>query len=184
MANIMLMKNFKSPDGSMVQRVHRFLEKLAADDTHPSLRVKPLENAVDDRVRTGRVNDDYRAVLVRLVGGDEATYVFLGALPHDEAIDYASRVRFRINPINGVPELEELMRPRSDAERAAARTQEHEQPAPTEPSAAEREAGAQVGAVPNKDATEVGTGASKTHYPIMGSLGYTAEWLEGLGVHA
>src|SRR5690625_3505484 len=170
MANIILMKVFKSPDGSMVQRVHRFLKKLSDDDTHPSLRIKPLEKAADDRVRTGRVNNDFRAVLVRLQGGDDATYVFLGALPHDEAIDYARRVRFRMNPVNGVPELEEMVKPRPDAV--------------PEPQPAEDAAPKPSGAVQNQDAAAEKTGASKTHYPVLGSLGYTAEWLEGLGVHA
>src|SRR5690625_1000376 len=135
MANIILMKDFKSPDGSMVQRVHRFLKKLSDDDTHPSLRIKPLEQAADDRVRTGRVNDDYRAILVRLQGGEDATYVFLGALPHDEANDYASRVRFRMNPVNGVPELEEMGKPRRDS-----RTD----PRPAEPKMDQQAGGAQT----------------------------------------
>lgn len=171
MANIILMKDFKSPDGSMVQRVHRFLKKLSDDDTHPSLRIKPLEQAVDDRVRTGRVNDDYRAILVRLQGGEDATYVFLGALPHDEANDYASRVRFRMNPVNGVPELEEMVKPRPGSR--------------PEPQPAKPEMHQVADAVQNQIiAPEEETGASKTHYPVMGSLGYTADWLEGLGIHA
>ena len=39
-------------DGSLQKPVMNFLQKLAQDPAHPSLRIKTLHNAADKRVRT------------------------------------------------------------------------------------------------------------------------------------
>src|SRR5699024_9393715 len=77
--------------------------------------IEPINGSVDSRVRTGRVTRFLRAVLVRLQGGDDATYVYIGTYGHDEAIDYAKRIRLTMNPVNGVPELEEMVAPKANA---------------------------------------------------------------------
>lgn len=83
-----------------------FLTKLSADDTSPSLHIEPISNSVDPRVRTGRVNIQYRAVIYK-IGHDngEPTYLFAGVWNHDDAIAYAKTHMLRVNPVNGVAEL-------------------------------------------------------------------------------
>ena len=104
-------------DGSTQKAVYAFLAKLQKDDTAPGLHIEPINNCIDPRVRTGRVNDFYRAVMVKVQGsGAEAHYVYLGTLPHDDAIEQARKVKVSINPRNGIAEL---IKADQDAEAAA-----------------------------------------------------------------
>lgn len=101
-----------------------FLTKLSTDDTSPSLHIEPIYNSVDPRVRTGRVNIQYRAVIYKL-GHDngEPTYIFAGVWNHDDAIKYAKTHVLRVNPVNGVAELIEHSQPDEPAAAAPATTQ-------------------------------------------------------------
>lgn len=92
-------------DGAVMAKAYKFLEKLQENDASPGLHIEPMNNPADSRVRTGRVDDHWRAVLIRLSGDAGVTYVFLGVWGHDEAITYARRVKFAKNPVNGVPEI-------------------------------------------------------------------------------
>lgn len=93
-------------DGSVKKAAYGFLEKLTKDDTAPGLHIEPIVGSADPRVRTGRVTDSWRAVLVKITGNGGAThYVYLGTLPHDEAIKRAKTTSLRINPVNGIAEL-------------------------------------------------------------------------------
>lgn len=106
MPQIVLGPGLKKLDGSLQKATYGFLTKLAADDTAPGLHIEPINNSVDARARTGRVDLSYRAVLFKLQGSQhEASYVFAGTYPHDEAIEVAQKSRININPRNGVAEL-------------------------------------------------------------------------------
>ncbi|MGQ9351428.1 3'-5' exonuclease [Mycolicibacterium gilvum] len=108
MANLVIASNSKGMsklDGSIKNKVYDFFEKLTADDTQPSLHIEPLHVAIDPRVRTGRVDLHYRAVLFRV--DDKAsgpTYIYMGTWGHDDAIKLAERATLRVNPINGTLE--------------------------------------------------------------------------------
>lgn len=93
-------------EASVKRLAYAFLEKLSTDDTLPGLHIEPINGAVDERVRTGRVNDFYRAILFKVRGqGAAAHYVYLGVLAHDDAIAFAKRARLTVNPVNGIAEL-------------------------------------------------------------------------------
>src|SRR5690625_2530815 len=112
----------KKIDGSVKKAGFAFLEKLAEDDTRPGLNIEPIVGSADPRVRTGRVNDFYRAVLFKVQGqGEEAHYVFMGILAHDDAIDFAKRARLKVNPVNGIAELVMASEADVQAEQAGAR---------------------------------------------------------------
>lgn len=100
-------ENLSSLDGSVIPLVTSFLEKLAENDELPGLRVKPLQAARDRRIRTARVNDDYRAVLIRVDHGEERIYHFVGVWPHDEGNERAARFTMQFNPTLGVAEISE-----------------------------------------------------------------------------
>ncbi|SIJ19531.1 3'-5' exonuclease [Mycobacteroides abscessus] len=108
MANLVIASNSKAMsklDGSIKNKVYDFFEKLNADDTQPSLHIEPLHVAVDPRVRTGRVDLHYRAVLFRVDDKSTGpTYIYMGTWGHDEAIKLAERATLRVNPINGTLE--------------------------------------------------------------------------------
>ncbi|EOM75736.1 DNA helicase UvrD [Rhodococcus rhodnii] len=108
MANLVLATNMKAMpklDGSIKNKVYDFFEKVRLDDTSPGLHIEPIKGAVDRRVRTGRVDLHYRAILFRVEGkhGD-TTYIYMGTWPHDEANTLAERSTLRVNPINGALE--------------------------------------------------------------------------------
>lgn len=108
MPNIVIATNTKAMgklDGSIKRKVYDFLEKIQADDTAPGLHIEPIKGATDARVRTGRVDLNYRAILFRLdpAGGD-TTYVYMGTWKHDEANNLAEQSTLRVNKINGTVE--------------------------------------------------------------------------------
>jgi superfamily I DNA/RNA helicase len=107
-ANLVIASNSKGMsklDGSVKNKVYDFFEKLAADDTQPSLHIEPLHVAIDPRVRTGRVDLHYRAVLFRVDDKSSGpTYIYMGTWGHDDAIKLAERATLRVNPINGTLE--------------------------------------------------------------------------------
>lgn len=108
MANLVIASNSKAMsklDGSVKNKVYDFFEKLTANDTAPGLHIEPLKGAIDSRVRTGRVDQNYRAVLFRIDDkSNERTYIYMGTWAHDEANKLAERATLRVNPINGTLE--------------------------------------------------------------------------------
>ncbi len=102
MAQIVMGKDAVSTvHGPDRQAAWSFLQKLTNDPTSPGLRIKTLKGAADKRVKTGRVNDDLRAVLIQLQGGDDPVYLVHGVWPHDEGNRIAATIRAETNPING-----------------------------------------------------------------------------------
>ncbi|GLY17987.1 DNA helicase [Kineosporia sp. NBRC 101677] len=110
---IIMSKLASKLDGSVKARVLTFLGKLADDDTSPGLHIEPISGSADRRVRTGRVDKFYRAVLFRIDGASEVSYVFHGVWPHDDAITVARRVILKVNPVNGLPQVEDTPVPRA-----------------------------------------------------------------------
>jgi superfamily I DNA/RNA helicase len=108
MANIIMSKLAGKLDPSVKKKAYVFLEKLSEDDTAPGLHIEPINNSADDKVRTGRVDQFYRAVLFKVPSAGEATYVFHGIWPHDDAIAVAKKTRLTVNPINGIAEISSI----------------------------------------------------------------------------
>lgn len=94
-------------DGSIKKRVLDFLQKLQVDDSVPGLHIEPMTNPRDLRVRTGRVSDEWRAVLFRMDVPGGPHYVYYGTWHHDKAIKVARSTKLKLNLSLGVPEFEE-----------------------------------------------------------------------------
>ncbi|SDM41768.1 UvrD/REP helicase N-terminal domain-containing protein [Geodermatophilus siccatus] len=108
MANVIMSKQFTKDldvDGSLRPRAWEFLHKLMADHTVPGLHIEPINGSRDSRVRTGRVNDNYRAVLFLVAEQPEPNFVLAAIKKHDEANRLAARLTLRVNPVNGVLEF-------------------------------------------------------------------------------
>ncbi|MEV1133394.1 3'-5' exonuclease [Rhodococcus coprophilus] len=109
MANLVIASNTKAMkklDKSTNDKVWAFIEKLSADHTAPGLHIEPIKGSVDPRVRTGRVDLNFRAILFKIDAklGDDPTFIYMGTWPHDDANKLAERSKLRVNPINGVLE--------------------------------------------------------------------------------
>ena len=95
-------------DPSKKKQAYAFFEKLQESDELPGLHIEPIVNSADTRVRTGRVDDGYRAVLFKITDQGTVTYVFHGIWPHDEANRVAERTTLRVNPVSGIAEIRTL----------------------------------------------------------------------------
>lgn len=96
--------NFQ-PIPELAKQTLSFIRKLMDDPANPSLHIEPIHHTADSRVRTGRINNQYRAVLFQLDGTKERQFLLESIKNHDEAIAYAKKVRLRSNPVNGVIEV-------------------------------------------------------------------------------
>lgn len=105
MASVTLMKGSNKVDGSLKKQVFDFLYKLQEDDTSPGLHIEPMKTYKDARARTGRVNQQFRAVLFKVEGTGEPHYVYIGTWNHDEAIKVAQTSTLTVNPVSGIAEL-------------------------------------------------------------------------------
>jgi|SRR5450756_1049368 len=83
---IIMSKPASKLEPSLKKKAYAFLEKLGEDDASSGLHIEPIAQSADDKVRTGRVDQFYRAVLFRVPSTGEPTYVFYGIWPHDDAI--------------------------------------------------------------------------------------------------
>ncbi|MBE1877562.1 UvrD-helicase domain-containing protein [Myceligenerans pegani] len=98
MPQVIIPSDIPSLDGSLRSHAWAFIEKLRRNDTNPGLHIEPMKQAADRRARTGRVNDGWRAVLIKLTGSDSETrYIYLGTYQHDKAIRYARNVVLQRN---------------------------------------------------------------------------------------
>jgi superfamily I DNA/RNA helicase len=104
-STIIMTKAANKLESVMKKKAYAFLEKLAENDAAPGLHIEPIKNSVDKKVRTGRVDQGYRAVLFKLTEGGSNTYVFHGIWPHDDAISVAGKTTLTVNPVNGVAEI-------------------------------------------------------------------------------
>lgn len=105
MALVTWIKQKDKIDGIMKNKVYSFFEKLQKDDTAPGLHIEPMHTPADPRVRTGRIDLNYRAVLFKVAFDTIPHYFYYGAWPHDEAIDIARSSVLQVNSINGVLEV-------------------------------------------------------------------------------
>lgn len=92
-------------DGSLKAKAWDFVRKLNTDADLTGLDFKQPQGAVDKRVRTARVDINYRAVLFDISVGGEAFYVLAAIKPHDDAYKIAESLELRVNPVNGIAEV-------------------------------------------------------------------------------
>lgn len=103
--SVIITKLVSKLEPALKKKAFAFLEKLSEDPSLPGLHIEPIDNSADPRVRTGRVDQGYRAVLFKLTSAGSVDYVLHGIWPHDDAIDVARKVVLKLNPISGVPEI-------------------------------------------------------------------------------
>src|SRR3954447_5210630 len=83
------------------QKVRELPDKFENAATS-GVHLEKLNAQKDDRVRTVRVDQFWRGVVVRL---GEGRYALLRVLAHDNAIDWAKRQQFGVNPVTGIVEI-------------------------------------------------------------------------------
>lgn len=85
---------FAALEKPVQRRVHEVFEKFAAA-THAGLHLEKLTHQRDPRLRTIRINDFWRGVVLKAEQGD--SYLLLKVMRHDEANDWAAKHRVSVN---------------------------------------------------------------------------------------
>jgi superfamily I DNA/RNA helicase len=88
----------KSVQGSVKMAIDKFAEHV-----HAGLHLEKLTRCKDDRIRTIRVDQMWRGVVLAPDSGD--TYSLIRVMKHDDAINYAATHRFTVNVALGVVEV-------------------------------------------------------------------------------
>lgn len=96
-------RSYSDLDGSIKNRVLDFVVKLQERPDMPGLDLKTPQGVVDPRIKTARVNDFWRAVLIELP--ESSGYVLVAVKPHDDAYTFAGRLRFGVNEVTGALEV-------------------------------------------------------------------------------
>ncbi|WIM87434.1 3'-5' exonuclease [Candidatus Mycobacterium wuenschmannii] len=93
-------------DGSIKSRVLNFIMKLQQDSEATGLDFKQPKGAASKHVRTARVTDNYRAVLVNAGSDDDSGRLYLVAVKkHDDAYKFAETLTLQVNEKTGAAEL-------------------------------------------------------------------------------
>jgi hypothetical protein len=77
-----------------------------SEHTHAGMHLEKLAGMRDDRVRTIRITDYWRGVVLAPTAGDR--FVLLRVMGHDEAVDWARRRTFSVNEVSGVLEVRDV----------------------------------------------------------------------------
>ncbi|WP_043679658.1 UvrD-helicase domain-containing protein [Nocardia vulneris] len=99
-------KSFAALDGSIRNKVMPFILKIQQEPNATGLDLKQPKGASNKYVRTARVNDQYRAVLLAAGEGASTPALYLIAIKnHDEAYEYAEKLTLQVNAKTGAAEL-------------------------------------------------------------------------------
>jgi superfamily I DNA/RNA helicase len=81
------------------RKVREFTEKFRTDPTSAAINYEKIHAVRDDKVRTVRIDQKYRAIVLSPPQGN--VFVLVWVDNHDEAMAWASKRRFEINPVTG-----------------------------------------------------------------------------------
>jgi len=92
-------------DGSMKGKAWDFVMKLGREADLTGLDLKKPKGATDRRVRTARVDDNFRAVLFAVGDENQPMWLLAAIKPHDDAYRHAETLTLTVNPANGAMEV-------------------------------------------------------------------------------
>lgn len=96
------------------RKVREFTEKFKANPKSAAINYEKIQGVKDDKVRTVRIDQKYRAVILHPPAGE--VYVLVWVDNHDEAMDWAKKRTFEVNPQTGALQVVSV----TEAERAVA----------------------------------------------------------------
>ena len=87
-----LFKTFGRLPSKVQKKVYELMKKFEEDSTQASLNLEKVSNVRDKKVRSARVGDDYRAIIIAPEQGD--TFLLMYVDHHDEAYRWCSNKQF------------------------------------------------------------------------------------------
>src|SRR3954469_20770690 len=85
------------------RKVRDFTEKFKANPKSSAINYEKIHGVKDDKVRTVRIDQKYRAVILHPPEGE--VYVLVWVDNHDEAMDWAKKRTFEVNPHTGALQI-------------------------------------------------------------------------------
>jgi len=85
------------------KKVRRFLDEFAANPAAPTHNYEKIKGAKDDNLRSVRIDQDYRGILLKPEKGN--VYVLLWVDKHDDAYQWAVRRTCAVNPGTGTMQV-------------------------------------------------------------------------------
>ncbi len=105
------------------KKVREFTEKFRDNPASAAIHYEKIQAVHDEKVRTVRIDQKYRAVVLHPDQGD--VYVLVWVDNHDEAMAWAARKSFEVNPVTGALQVVSL----DAADRPVPRSENAPQPA-------------------------------------------------------
>jgi len=105
------------------RKVRDFTEKFKANPNSPGINYEKIHDVRDDKVRTVRIDQKYRVVILHPGQGD--VYILAWVDNHDDAMAWARNRVFEINPVTGalqiinVSEAEQVVPPKTDKKKTS-----------------------------------------------------------------
>ena len=84
-------------------KVTEFINKFKNNPTSTGINYEKIENAIDKKIYSVRIDDTYRGIVVREQG--TGVYLLLWVDHHDEAYAWAMRKRCEVNPKTGAVQI-------------------------------------------------------------------------------
>jgi superfamily I DNA/RNA helicase len=110
-AQVALSKDFLEAFSSLPEtqqkKTREFLTKFRENPTQPGMHLEPIETAVDPKVRSVRLDQVYRIIMIQPPRGDVFLCVWVDR--HDDAYSWVRRRRFDVNPMSGVFQVYETV---------------------------------------------------------------------------
>ena len=100
------------------KKVREFTEKFQKDPTQPGLNFERFDEARDSKVRSVRIDQAYRAIVIHPPKGD--VYLCVWVDHHDDAYRWVRDRRFEINPRSGMFQVFELKEGEEETDRDVA----------------------------------------------------------------
>lgn len=121
MAKIMLyrevLKKFGQLPSKTQKKVFEFIRKFQEDSTQASLHLEHYREAVDSKVRSARIGDDYRAIVIAPEQGD--IFLLMHIDHHDEAYEWCRNKHFETHQSLGVLQVFDVQQVEAVAEAVA-----------------------------------------------------------------
>lgn len=119
-----VLKTFGRLPSKVQKKIYELIRKFEEDSTQASINLEHLEGVRDPKVRSARLGDDYRAIIIAPDQGD--TYLLMHVDHHDEAYRWCKNKQFEAHGSLGTLQIFDVL----EATRAVAEPQ-------TPPSSAE-----------------------------------------------
>lgn len=99
------------------KKVFEFFRKFEEDSTQSSIHLEHYTEAVDQKVRSARIGDDYRAIIIAPERGD--TYLLIHVDHHDEAYRWCKNKQFEAHLALGILQVFDIQEVQAVAEAQA-----------------------------------------------------------------